>query len=74
MFGRIIDSLMRLSLIMRGKVPGGFAAAAHVRFQEAGDRAPTYYVRAVRDAGYLVLQYWVLLRNEGLALNVRRCE
>ena len=64
MFGRIIDSLMRLSLIMRGKVPGGFAAAAHVRFQEAGDRAPTYYVRAVRDAGYLVLQYWVLLRNE----------
>jgi len=58
MFGRVIDSLMRLSLIMRGKVPGGFAAAAHVRFQEAGDLAPTYYVRAVRDAGYLVLQYW----------------
>jgi len=49
---------MRLSLIMRGKVPGGFAAAAHVRFQEAGDLAPTYYVRALRDAGYLVLQYW----------------
>ena len=58
MFGRIVDSLMRLSLIMRGKVPGGFAAAAHVRFQEAGDVAPTYYVRAVRDAGYLILQYW----------------
>ena len=55
MFGRVIDSLMRLSLIMRGNVPGGFAAAAHVRFQEAGDLAPTYYVRAVRDAGYLVL-------------------
>jgi hypothetical protein len=58
MFGRIIDSIMRLSLIMRGKVPGGFAAAAHVRFQEAGELAPTYYVRAMRDAGYLVLQYW----------------
>jgi hypothetical protein len=58
MFGRVIDSIMRLSLIMRGKVPGGFAAAANVRFQEAGDLAPTYYVRAVRDAGYLVLQYW----------------
>ena len=58
MFGRIIDSIMRLSLIMRGKVPGGFAAAANVRVQEAGDLAPTYYVRAVRDAGYLVLQYW----------------
>jgi hypothetical protein len=58
MFGRIIDSIMRLSLIMRGKVPGGFAAAAHVRYQEAGPLAPTYYIRAVRDAGYLVLQYW----------------
>ena len=58
MFGRIIDSIMRLSLIMRGKVPGGFAAAAHIRYQETGPLAPTYYVRAVRDAGYLVLQYW----------------
>ena len=58
MFGRIIDSIMRFSLIMRGKVPGGFAAAAHIRFQASGPPAPTYYVRAVRDAGYLVLQYW----------------
>jgi hypothetical protein len=58
MFGRLVDSIMRFSLIMRGKVPGGFAAAAHVRYQEAGNLAPTYYVRAVRDAGYLVLQYW----------------
>jgi hypothetical protein len=58
MFGRIIDSIMRLSLIIRGKVPGGFAAAAHIRFQESGPLAPTYYVRAVRDAGYLILQYW----------------
>jgi len=57
-FGRIIDSIMRLSLIIRGKVPGGFAAAAHIRYQEAGPLAPTYYVRAVRDAGYLILQYW----------------
>ena len=58
MFGRLVDSIMRFSLIVRGKVPGGFAAAAHVRYQEAGALAPTYYVRAVRDAGYLVLQYW----------------
>ena len=70
MFGRVIDSIMRLSLIMRGKVPGGFAAAANVRFQEAGDLAPTYYVHAVRDAGYLVLQYW-FLRDERLALDIR---
>ena len=58
MFGRLVDSIMRFSLIVRGKVPGGFAAAAHVRYQEAGQLPPTYYVRAVRDAGYLVLQYW----------------
>ena len=58
LLGRLIDSIMRFSLIMRGKVPGGFAAAAHIRYQEAGNPAPTYYVRAVRDAGYLVLQYW----------------
>ena len=58
LFGRLVDSLMRFSLIVRGKVPGGFAAAAHVRYQDAGTFEPTYYVRAVRDAGYLVLQYW----------------
>jgi hypothetical protein len=58
LLGRLIDSIMRFSLIMRGKVPGGFAAAAHIRYQEAGNPTPTYYVRAVRDAGYLVLQYW----------------
>jgi hypothetical protein len=58
MFGRVIDSIMRLSLIMRGKVPGGFAAAANVKFQEMADLTPTYYIRAVRDAGYLILQYW----------------
>ncbi len=57
LIGRLIDSMMRFSLIVRGKVPGGFAAAAHIRYREANP-APTYYVRAVRDAGYLVLQYW----------------
>jgi hypothetical protein len=56
--GRFVDSIMRFSLIVRGKVPGGFAAAAHIRYEEGGDIAPTYYVRAIRDAGYLVLQYW----------------
>jgi hypothetical protein len=57
-FGRFVDSIMRFSLIVRGKVPGGFAAAAHIRYEETGNIAPTYYVRAIRDAGYLVLQYW----------------
>jgi hypothetical protein len=47
MFGRVIDSIMRLSLIMRGKVPGGFAAAANVKFQEMADLTPpTTYARS----------------------------
>jgi hypothetical protein len=71
LFGRLVDSLMRFSLVVRGKVPGGFAAAAHIRYKDAGTSAPTYYVRAVRDAGYLVLQYWILLRDERLAIDVQ---
>ena len=51
LLGRLIDSIMRFSLIMRGKVPGGFAAAAHIRYQEAGNPAPTYYVRAIETPG-----------------------
>jgi hypothetical protein len=69
MFGRLVDSMMRFSLIVRGKVPGGFSAAAHVRYQEAGRLAPTYYVRAVRDAGPAVL---VLLCDERLAIDLQR--
>ena len=59
LLGRIVDALLRLTLIVRGKVPGGFAAAADIRYRESGAAArPTYYVHASRDAGYLVLQYW----------------
>jgi hypothetical protein len=58
LMGRIVDATMRMSLVVRGKVPGGFAAAAHIRCQESGGPAPTYYVRAARDAGYVALQYW----------------
>ena len=59
LLGRVIDAFMRMSLLVRGKVPGGFAAAAEIRYRASGEAArPAYHVRASRDAGYLVLQYW----------------
>lgn len=56
---RLIDSLMRMTLILRGKVPGGYAAAAALRCRDmphAGQHP--YYGHVTRDGGYLVLQYW----------------
>jgi len=56
---RLIDALLRLSLLVRGRVPGGLVAAADrtTRRHLTGDRCP-YYGRAVRTGGYTVLQYW----------------
>jgi hypothetical protein len=55
---RLLDAGFRATLLLCGTVPGGFTAAAHQAYAE-GDQAPTYYGRAVRDGGYLVLQYWL---------------
>jgi hypothetical protein len=63
---RLIDALLRLSLLVRGRVPGGLVAAAHKLGAaitddpgaEAGGSVRTYYGRVVRTAGYTVLQYW----------------
>lgn len=59
LLSRLVDSLMRVTLLLRGRVPGGFAAAA----QEAYQSSPaytrcTYYGRVSEDAGYVVCQYW----------------
>jgi hypothetical protein len=54
---RLLDAAFRLTLVLRGTVPGGFTAAAHQAYARV-DQPPTYYGRAVRDGGYLVLQYW----------------
>ncbi|MDS1269160.1 hypothetical protein RIF23_02490 [Lipingzhangella sp. LS1_29] len=60
-FGRVLDVLMRLSLLIRGAVPGGVAAAAATRYRKHldsdADTAP-YYGRVVREGGYIVCQYW----------------
>jgi hypothetical protein len=56
---RLIDGLMRMTLILRGKVPGGYAAAAALRMRQMpryGEHP--YYGHVARDGGYLVLQYW----------------
>ena len=59
MVARLVDVLLRLSLLMRGSVPGGLVAAAERADRE--HRLPAscaYYGRVVREAGYTVLQYW----------------
>jgi hypothetical protein len=58
-FTRVVDSLLRVSLLLRGRVPGGLAAAAEVASREhLGPDRFAYHGRVVRDGGYVVLQYW----------------
>ena len=61
LLGRLIDAMMRLSLLLRGRVPGGTAAAAEqaYRAQADPDSCP-YYGRVTRDRGFVALQYWYL--------------
>lgn len=57
--GRTIDSISRLSLLFRGSVPGGSAAASmRIQNERLDPDRPVYYGRVVRDAGYLICQYW----------------
>ena len=56
---RILDGLFDLTLLLRGRVPGGTAAAAHQRYtamQTVNDRR-VYYGRVLRTGGYVVLHY-----------------
>jgi hypothetical protein len=58
-FGRLLDAGLRASLLLRGKVPAGLAAAAETTYREQLDAGRfTYYGRVVRDGGYVCLQYW----------------
>ena len=58
---RLIDAAMRLSLLVRGRVPGGTAAAAERAYRGRADPAAcTYYGRVSRDRGFVALQYWFL--------------
>jgi hypothetical protein len=59
LLARLVDVAVRLSLVIRGSVPGGVtteAARLHREHLAAGPR--TYYGRVVRSHGYVALQYW----------------
>jgi hypothetical protein len=57
--GRLVDAGLRASLLLRGKVPSGLAAAAEITYREHLDANRfTYYGRVVREGGYVCLQYW----------------
>jgi hypothetical protein len=62
LIGRVFDVLVRASLLLRGSVPGGVAAAAADLYERRmkADGACVYYGRVVRTGGYVVLQYWFL--------------
>lgn len=56
---RLTDSLFFLSLLLRGSVPGGTAAAASMNYESMRqtDSGYYYYGRVLRRAGYVILQY-----------------
>ena len=59
LIARVLAAVARLSLVIRGRVPGGQAAAAQLQV-DAGRAGCTYYARVTRDAGYVAIQYWFL--------------
>jgi hypothetical protein len=59
LFTRTIDSILRVSLLLRGRVPGGLVAAAELAARAHLEPGRcTYHGRVVRDGGWTVLQYW----------------
>ncbi|HEX8036793.1 MAG TPA: hypothetical protein VF510_23245, partial [Ktedonobacterales bacterium] len=60
LLARFVDLLFSLSLLLRGRAPGGLAAGAAVQYhaQQTRDERYTYYGRVVREHGYIALQYW----------------
>jgi hypothetical protein len=59
LLSRLIDAVLRLSLLIRGRVPGGTAAAAEQSYRAHADpESCPYYGRIVRDRGFVAVQYW----------------
>jgi hypothetical protein len=56
---RMLDAGLVASLLVRGKVPGGTAAAASIKYEALRARDPrvSYHGRVVRQDGWIVLQY-----------------
>jgi hypothetical protein len=59
LFARVVDAAFNVSLLVRGTVPGGTAAAAWEKYRTAvaGETRPVYYGRVLRRDGWIVLQY-----------------
>jgi hypothetical protein len=59
LFARLVDAGFTISLLLRGTVPGGTAAAAQVKYAAAVATDPriVYHGRVVRRNGWIVLQY-----------------
>jgi hypothetical protein len=59
LFGRLLDAGFNASLLLRGTVPGGTAAAAQIKYAAVRKNDPryVYYGRVVRRRGWIVLQY-----------------
>lgn len=59
LISRFVDAGFDLSLMVRGTVPGGIAAAAEVKWRELAQRdgRHVYYGRVLRQGGWIVLHY-----------------
>ena len=56
---RLVDAGLVASLLIRGRVPGGTAAAAARRYQELREDDPSicYHGRVIREGSWIVLHY-----------------
>jgi uncharacterized membrane protein len=59
LFARLVDAGFTASLLARGTVPGGTAAAASVKYEaiRADDDRYVYHARVLRRDGWIVLHY-----------------
>ena len=59
LFARLVDAGFSASLLLRGTVPGGTAAAAEIKYAraQAADPRHVYYGRVIRQGGWIVLHY-----------------
>ncbi len=59
LWSRVFGSILDISLLARGTVPGGFTAAAQIKYAESLklDSRRVYHGRVVKSGGWIVLQY-----------------
>jgi hypothetical protein len=59
---RLTDAIFTLSLLARGRVPGALASRAADLYQQLAAEGESYgyHARAIRQNGWIVLQYWFL--------------